>query len=150
MALCLSLHCSNDFPLHEHREALIEPEMFKVPIGHQVSSPRMRYFMSHYTCQRSVASLTKKEKWVHVMLHPCFFFSSYLILIIKKNFHFRCLLLDIVSCKLVKCFSNCKLQFIIYQVFRVQYLITKLTNYLIIELLSIIILCILPFLFCFW
>lgn len=36
-----------DFSFDENSEALVQPEVFKITIRNEVSSPAMRYFMSH-------------------------------------------------------------------------------------------------------
>ena len=52
-----SVHPTNNFPLCEHGEALVQPEVLKVGIGHEVSGPRVSNLVSDDVGQRLVPSL---------------------------------------------------------------------------------------------
>lgn len=57
LSFLLSFHSTHNFPLHKHRESFIEPEMFEISIGHQISRPRMGNFVRDNWGERFITSL---------------------------------------------------------------------------------------------
>jgi hypothetical protein len=40
-----ALHLPNNFSLHKNGESFVQPKVFEVSIGHQITGPAMGYFM---------------------------------------------------------------------------------------------------------
>ena len=66
----LSGHPSDDLSLGEHGEALVQPEVLKVFVGHQISGPAVSNLVGNHGGQASIPGLSGKKQ--QKILEPCF------------------------------------------------------------------------------
>jgi len=57
----LTVEAADDLSLHKDGETLIEPEVLKVGIRHQIARPAVSNFVGDYVNQRPVTSLKEKS-----------------------------------------------------------------------------------------
>ena len=55
-------HPSNDLSLGENGEALVQPEVLKVFVGHQIAGPAVSNLVSNHRGQASIPGLFEKTK----------------------------------------------------------------------------------------
>lgn len=57
-----SIQLCQNLTFHKYCESFIKPEMFKVPVGDQISCPAVADFMSYYISQRPISCLQKQNQ----------------------------------------------------------------------------------------